>query len=153
MGHVLAKHQGQVALAEDQDPVQQLAAEGPVDALADGVHPRRLRQGGDGPQSRSLEHLAERGGEDRVAVVDQEPQCAEAAIQVHGEVAGLLRYPRPGRARGYPGQVQPARAVLDEHQHVQPLKQRRFRHQEVTGDDRVRLGSSPWGRTAGSELA
>jgi hypothetical protein len=32
MFHVLAEHQGQVALTEDQGPVQQLAAEGPVDA-------------------------------------------------------------------------------------------------------------------------
>jgi hypothetical protein len=38
---VLAEHQGQVALAEDQGPVQQLAAEGPDDALADGVAPYR----------------------------------------------------------------------------------------------------------------
>jgi hypothetical protein len=37
MGHVLAEHQGQVALAGDQDPVQQLAAEGPGDAPADGI--------------------------------------------------------------------------------------------------------------------
>lgn len=37
MGHVLAEHQSQAAFAGDQDPVQQLAAEGPVDALADGT--------------------------------------------------------------------------------------------------------------------
>jgi hypothetical protein len=43
MFHVLAEHQGQVSLIEDQDPVQQLAAEGPYDALADGVgHHRQL---------------------------------------------------------------------------------------------------------------
>jgi hypothetical protein len=41
MDQVLAEHQGQVTLAEDQDPVQQLTAEGPDDALADGVHPWR----------------------------------------------------------------------------------------------------------------
>ena len=44
MGHVLAEYQGQVALVEDQDLVEQFAAECPDDALADGVHPRRLRQ-------------------------------------------------------------------------------------------------------------
>ena len=32
--HILAKHQCQVALIEDQGPVQQLAAQGPDDALA-----------------------------------------------------------------------------------------------------------------------
>ncbi len=48
--------------------VKQFAAEGPIDALADGVHSRRLRQGGSDPQSFGLEHLAERGGEDRIAI-------------------------------------------------------------------------------------
>jgi hypothetical protein len=67
----------------------------------------------------------------------QEPQRAEAVTQVHGKVAGLLRRPRPGRSRGHPGQVQPAGAVLDEHQHVQPLAQHRLHDQEVTGDDGV----------------
>ena len=41
MGHVLAEHQGRVAFADDQDPVRQLAAEGPIDALADRPGPPR----------------------------------------------------------------------------------------------------------------
>src|SRR5689334_15901978 len=36
MPHVLAEHPGTAASADDQDPVPQFAAEGPVDALADG---------------------------------------------------------------------------------------------------------------------
>ena len=44
--HVLAQHQGQVALAENQGPVQKFAALGPDDALADGVHPGRLDRPG-----------------------------------------------------------------------------------------------------------
>jgi hypothetical protein len=59
---------------------------------------------------------------------------------VHSEVAGLLRRPCPGRARGHSAQVQPAGAVLDEHQHVQPLEQYSLDDQEVAGDDGVRLG-------------
>jgi hypothetical protein len=69
MDQVLAEHYGQVALAEDQGPVQQLATEGPDDALADSVHPRRPRQGGDDPQSLGPEHLVGRGREDRVAML------------------------------------------------------------------------------------
>lgn len=72
--------------------------------------------------------------------MNQEPQRVEVVAQVHGEVAGLLHRPCAGRVRGNPGQVQPTGAVLDEHQHVQPLQQHRFHHQEVTGDDRVCLG-------------
>jgi hypothetical protein len=123
LDHVLAEHQVQVAVTEDQGPVQQLAAQGSNDALASGVHPRRPRQGGDDPQSFGLE-----------------PHRAEAVIQVHGEVAGLLHHPCRGRSCGYPGQVQPPGAVLDEHQHVQPLQQHRFHHQEVARDDRVGPG-------------
>jgi hypothetical protein len=40
MGQVPAEHQVQMAFAEDQDPVQQFAAEGPDDSLADGVGAR-----------------------------------------------------------------------------------------------------------------
>jgi hypothetical protein len=81
MGRVLADHQVQVAFAEDQDPVQQFAAQGPDDALADGVHPRRPRRGGDDPQSLGFEHLAESGGEERIAIVNQEPQRARRSLR------------------------------------------------------------------------
>jgi hypothetical protein len=37
--------------------------------------------------------------------------------------------------------MQSPAAVLDEHQHVQPLEQGGFHYQEVAGDDRVSLGS------------
>ena len=71
-------------------------------------------------------------------MMNQGPQRAEAVPQVHGEVAGLLRRPRPGRARGHPGHVQSPGAVLGEHQHVQSPEQHRLDDQEVTGDDRMR---------------
>ena len=62
------------------------------------------------------------------------------ALQVHGEAAGLLHRPCPGRVRGHPGQVPSSGAAPGEHQHVQPLEQHRSRHPEVTGDDRASLG-------------
>jgi len=76
--------------------------------------------------------------------VDQEAQRAEAVTEVHGEVAGLLHRRCPGRARGHPGQVHLAGAMLDEYQHVQPLQQHCFYHQEVTGDDRVSQGGQDY---------
>lgn len=71
------------------------------------------------------------------------------AFDVHGQVAGLLRRPCPGRVRGHPSDVQPAGAVLDEHQHVQPFEPHGFHRQEVAGDERVSLGGEelPPGRT------
>jgi hypothetical protein len=71
--------------------------------------------------------------------MDQVLAGVEAVAQVHGEVAGLLHLPCPVRAPSHPGKVESSGAVLDEHQHVQPLEQHRLHHQEVTGDDRVCL--------------
>jgi hypothetical protein len=94
------------------------------------LHPRRVRHGGDDPESFGCEHFPERGGEQRIAVMNQEPRRAGALAQIHGEVAGLLHCPCAGRVRGYPGQVQPAGAVLDEYQHVQPLEKRWLHHRK-----------------------
>jgi hypothetical protein len=55
---VLAEQHGKVAFAQDQHPVQELAAQGSDDPLADGVPPRRPRQGGDRLQSIGFEHSA-----------------------------------------------------------------------------------------------
>jgi hypothetical protein len=70
---VLAEYQSNVAFAEDQNPVQELAADGSDDAFADGVHPRGPRQRCDDPQPFSYEHLTERGGEEGTAIMDNKP--------------------------------------------------------------------------------
>jgi hypothetical protein len=85
MDHVLAGRQCQVPLAEDQRPVRQLPAEAPM-TPADGVHPWRPRQDRYDPRSFRLEHLPERGSEDRIAIMNQEPQRAGA---VPGSMARL----------------------------------------------------------------
>jgi hypothetical protein len=46
--------------------------------------------------------------------------CSSSALNVHGEIPGLLHRPR---VCGHAAQVQSAGAVVDEHQHVQPLEQ------------------------------
>ena len=55
------------------------------------------------------------------AVADQEPEVLESLVETQRQVAGLLDRPLPGRVGGDAAQVHPAGAVLDEHQHVQPL--------------------------------
>jgi hypothetical protein len=84
MVQVLTKHRCQMAFTEDQGPVQELTTESADDAFADGVHPRRLWQSGDDPQPFGIEHLTERGSEQRIAIMNQEPQRVEAVPQVHG---------------------------------------------------------------------
>jgi hypothetical protein len=87
MGQVLAEHEGQMGFTRDQYPVQELTAEGSDDAFADGVHPWRLRQGSDDPQPFGFEHLRERSGEERIAIMNQEPQRVGTVAQVAGQIA------------------------------------------------------------------
>ncbi|MET8053981.1 PQQ-binding-like beta-propeller repeat protein [Streptosporangium sp. NPDC005286] len=105
MDQVLAKHQGQVAFAKDQDPVQQFAAEGSDHAFADGLHPWRLRRGGDDPQPSGLEHLGERGGEERIAArwsfrvggdVETTPVVAGGLVYVGSSNGDLSALPTTG---------------------------------------------------------
>lgn len=53
--------------------------------LSPGVYTYRVPLG--------LEHLAESGSEERIAIVNREPHRVQAVTQVHGEVAGLLYRP------------------------------------------------------------
>ena len=80
MEQVLAEHRGQVPFTDDQDSVQQFAAESPDDAFADGVHPWRPWQGGDDPQPLGLEHLTERRSEERIAIMNEELQRADPIL-------------------------------------------------------------------------
>ncbi|WP_425465608.1 hypothetical protein [Nonomuraea turkmeniaca] len=85
-------------------------------------------------------HLYKGGGEERIPIVNQEPQPGDTLPPVHHQVAGLLHRPCSGRVCGHSGQVQSPGTTLDEDQHIQPFEQCRLDHQEVTRDDRVRLG-------------
>jgi hypothetical protein len=55
----------------------------------------------------SEEHLPERGSEQRITIINQEPQRAKAITQVHDEIAGLLHRPRTGRLRVTPPKCNP----------------------------------------------
>jgi hypothetical protein len=63
----------QMSLADDQQAIQEFAAQGADQALADRVHARRLHSGAQDPGTGGLEDGVERGGEVRSAVADQEP--------------------------------------------------------------------------------
>jgi hypothetical protein len=58
-----------VRLIEDEDPVQELTAQGTDQALADRVHPRRLNGGAQDSGAGGLEDGVEGRGEARPAVV------------------------------------------------------------------------------------
>jgi len=61
-----------MSLANDQHAIQELAAQGSDQALADRVHARHLDSSAQDPGAAGLEDGVERGGEVRSAVADEE---------------------------------------------------------------------------------
>ena len=66
------------------------------------------------------------GGQFSAVVDNQKHELPDAVFQVHGQVAGLLGHPRPGRARRHAQDVDAAGGKLDHEQHIQTPEQDRF---------------------------
>src|ERR1019366_2806810 len=60
---VLSQQQAQVVFMDDQQPVEDLAAQGADDSLADGVRSGRLRRAGENPDAVRGEYGVEGAGE------------------------------------------------------------------------------------------
>jgi hypothetical protein len=140
VGHVLAEDCRQMTLADDEQRVGALPADGAHPTLRERVRPGRLRRSLDHVDAFGGEHRVERGSELRVAVAQQEPQRSSALVEVHQQVPGLLGHPGAGRMRGHPDQVDPAGGDLHEEQHVDPPEEHGIDGEEIAGQHRVRLG-------------
>jgi hypothetical protein len=69
--HVLGQHPSQVVLIDDQQPVEQLPAQGADHPFADRVRSRRLRRAGQNPDALRREHGVEGVSELAGAIPDQ----------------------------------------------------------------------------------
>src|ERR1017187_3684681 len=69
---VFGQHPAQMMLIDDQQPVQELAAQGTYDSLADGVRFGSLRWAGENPDPFRREYGVEGVGELAGAIPDQE---------------------------------------------------------------------------------
>lgn len=70
---VLGQYLAQVVLADDQQPVEDLAAQRANHPFADGICSGRLRRAGENPDARGCEHGIEGLGELACPTPDQEP--------------------------------------------------------------------------------
>src|SRR6266542_4407224 len=138
VGGVLVQNGCQVTFTGDEHPVGAFAADGADPALSVRVRAGRPRRGVEHVDALAGEHRIERGGEFVVAVAEQEPQPGRASVEVHQQIPCLLGDPGTGRVGGDPGDVDLARADLDEEQHVDPFKEHGVDGEEVAGQDRVR---------------
>jgi hypothetical protein len=98
-----AQYSLEVAAAEDEQPVETLAADGSHKALGVGVSLRCADRRVDHLDPFAAEHLVVAGAEFAVAVVDQEPGPLEEAGEA--QVARLLGDPGAGRVGCAAGQV------------------------------------------------
>src|ERR1035441_7251116 len=112
MQQVLGQHLAQVVLIDDQQPVQELAAQGTDDSFAGRVRSRRLRRAGENPDAVRGEYGVEAVGELACAIPDQELDGSSALAEVHQEVTGCLGCPRGIGIRGDAREVNAAGAVL-----------------------------------------
>jgi hypothetical protein len=119
--------------------IEKLASQCPDDSFAESVHPRGPRRGLQGLDTLGREDRVEGLAVLAVPVADQETQRLEAHAQVGGEVAGLLHGPLRRGVSGDAGDVQAARAVLEEDQRVDPTQVHQVNVQEIAGDDAVGL--------------
>src|SRR6266702_5819287 len=69
---VFGQYLAQMVLIDDQQPVEDLAAQGADDSLADGVRSGRSRRAGENSDARRREHGVEGAGELACAIPDQE---------------------------------------------------------------------------------
>src|SRR6266536_5850352 len=130
----------EVAPAEDPEPIETFAAGAADPAL--GVRPRlrRAHWRFDHADALGAEDLVELAGELAVAVADEKPRKADTVVvELHQQVARLLRHPAAVRIGRDPGEVDATGRELDEEQDVEALEEERVDGEEVALEDARRL--------------
>jgi hypothetical protein len=131
----------ELAAADDQEPVEALAADGSDPALRVRVRVRCPDGRPYGLDSVALEEGVESARELRVAVVDQEPHPAVVVVEFHQQVACLLQHPGRVRLAGDREVLNAAAPDRDEDEHVQAAQPDGVDGEEVAGEDRFALRS------------
>jgi len=81
---VLVKHRGRVAPAVEEDLVSAFLADGADEPFGVAVRPGCPRRGLHDLDAFGGEHVVERLSVFRVSVADQEAECVESSVEVHG---------------------------------------------------------------------
>jgi hypothetical protein len=130
-----------VAFVDDENPVEQLAAQGSDHSFADRVGSRCSRWTSQDVDALCGEDRVECPREPGVPVAEQELHGGEAVTEIHHQIAGGLSGPCPGGMRAHPDQMGPAGTALDRDQRVDPPEKHGVHVQEIHGQHRLSLGS------------
>jgi hypothetical protein len=129
-----------MAPVEDQNSVQQLAADGADPSFGDRVGSGRAHRCAQDADAFAGEHGIKDVGELGIPVPDQELQRCHALAEVHQQIPRLLSHPGSARARRDSQKMHAAGGMLHEKQHIQPLAQQRVDAEKVGGENSLCLG-------------
>jgi hypothetical protein len=129
----------EVSATDDQQPIKALAASATDPAF--GVCPCFRRPHGrfDYADALRAEDLVELAGELTVTVTDKEQRPNILAVEVHEQVARLLRDPAPVGVGRDPGETNTPGRDFDKEQDVEALQKQRVNFEEVALEDAYRL--------------
>jgi len=130
-----------VAAANDQQPVEALAADAADPPLGMCPRLRRPHRRLDQPDAFGAEDLVELAGELAVSVADEESRPDFFVVELHQQVACLLGHPRAVRVGRDPGQVHAPGRELDKEQDIRPFEEDRVDGEEVALENARRLCS------------
>src|SRR5262245_53059069 len=142
--YVDAENVLELAAADDQEPVEALAADAADPALDVRVGVRRPNRRADAPDAFAGEDGIERGGELAVAVVDKEAHLAAALVEVDQQVARLLQHPSGVWVPRAGEVLDAATAGREKDEHVQAPKADRVDGRK----SQARIDSPCWRRKA-----
>ncbi len=144
----------ELAMTDDEDPVEAFCPHRPHPTLCVGVGPRGSNRRLDHSDALAVEHCVEAGGELGVPVPDQELDGATAVGEITGQVVSNLGDERGSRMVGDPEDVHLPGRQLDNEEHVELLERHGVHREEVRGEHAVGLGTkeprpgraAPWSR-------
>src|SRR6266516_3689347 len=129
----------ELAAAEDQQPVEALAAQSADPALGVRSRPRCLHRRFDDTDAFEAEHLIEVARELAVAVADQEARPHPFVVESHQQVARLLGHPGAVGVSGDARDVHATARQLNEEQDIETLEEDGVDGEEVALEDARRL--------------
>jgi len=133
-----------VSTVDDQEVVEEFAADRADEAFGDCVRPWCPRRGLDDPDVGGGEDGIEGGGELAVSVADEESEAAVGVVEVDEQVASQLSEPCSGGVGGDAEDVHAAGGVLDEEERVEAVQGDRVEVERVAGEDAVGLYAEDW---------
>src|SRR6266542_2361140 len=133
------EHVLEVAAAEDQQPVEALAADAADPALGMGARLRRPYRRFDDVDAFGAEDLVELAAELAVSITDQELRADALVVELHQQVARLLGDPAAVRVGGDPREPDASGRELDEEQDIEAPQEDRVDGEKVARQDARRL--------------